>query len=125
MQPREQPHRLLVGGEMGMDRAVDADFAEAKNRMVARPFLEQRDQLVAQPLRREVADESHVNAAPGKPLGVVVHAEATGVARVNEHHVGQRSGLGVDEEGGDGTDHRQRARSEEQRRRQVGRVVAT
>ena len=79
MQPREQPHRLLVGGEMGMDRAVDADLAEAKNRMVDRPFLEQRDQLVAQPLRREVADESHVNAAPGKPLGVVVHAEAEAV----------------------------------------------
>ena len=75
----EERHGLVVRGEMRMDRAGGAELCEPRQRVSDLSLLEQRGQLVAQPGRREVSDEAHLDARPRQPRGVLVHAEAVPV----------------------------------------------
>src|SRR5205807_7118968 len=51
----------------------------SQDRVLDLALLEQRDQLVAQPRRREVADEPHLDRAARESLRVLVHPEAVAV----------------------------------------------
>src|SRR6266508_3431003 len=60
----EQPDRFLVRREMGMNRLSRAELREAGNRVVHVALLEERHELLAEARAREVADETHLDAAP-------------------------------------------------------------
>ena len=78
-QSPQQVDSFLVGGEMRMDRPVGAELGQPENRVLELAFLEQRDQLVAQARRGEIADEAHLDAPAGEPQRVLVHAKAVAV----------------------------------------------
>ena len=58
-----------------MDGAVGAELGQAEDRVAHVALGEQEDELVAQPRRREVADEAHLDGAARELRGVLVHAE--------------------------------------------------
>ena len=58
-----------------MDRAVGAELAESADAGGGTRLLEERHELVAQPRRREIADETHLDATAEKPRGVVLEAK--------------------------------------------------
>src|SRR5215211_2517231 len=74
-QPLEERDCLLVRGEMRVDRGAGAELREPEDRRTGVSLLEQRDQLIAQPCGREVADEAHLDRPAGEPLRVLVHPE--------------------------------------------------
>ena len=72
---REERRRLVVATDMGMDRAVGAELAESVDAGSGTRLLEQGHELVAQPRRREIAHEAHLDATTQKPCGVVLEAK--------------------------------------------------
>ena len=72
---REERSRLVVATEVGMDRAVGAELAESADAGGGTRLLEQRHQLVAQPRRREIPHEAHLDATAEKPRRVVLEAK--------------------------------------------------
>ena len=73
--PPEQLDGLVVRGEVRVDRGARAELGEPEDRRSGVALLEQRDELVPQPGRREVADEPHLDRSARQALGVVVHPE--------------------------------------------------
>ena len=72
---REERRRLVVATEMRMDRAVGAELAESADASGGTRLLEQRHELVAQPRRREIAHETHLDATAEEPRRVLLEAE--------------------------------------------------
>ena len=68
-----------AGAQAPVDRRREAELLHAPQREVGALLLEQRDELVAQARRREVADQVHGAAGARQVEGVRVHAQAVAV----------------------------------------------
>src|SRR2546430_6680301 len=62
-----------------MDGPVGARLGQPEDRVLDVTLREQRDELVAEASRREVADETHLDAPPGEAQRVLVHTEPVAV----------------------------------------------
>src|SRR4051812_13972906 len=80
-QAPEERARFFVGGERGVDRAVEADPLERGERSLRLRLVQQQDQLVPQPGAREPPDEPGLDRFARERLGVFVELEAV-AARV-------------------------------------------
>ena len=76
--PYEESRRFVVAAQARMDRTVGTELAEPPNAVRGAGLLEQRDQLVTEPRRREVADEAHLDTAAKQARRV--HLEAKPVS---------------------------------------------